>query len=438
MGKGHTSFAAFRAVDLHRPTQAWHRDSRPAWSRRRRRAAFLGIILATLTLTGPTPSHAFWNDGCGKLRAAGMRFSNDARWTSNLKSQARAGFDDWNSFRFDGTPAVTYSTTEGPQYDMVWTDNLGSRKYAITNCWGVEHFMSFNIIYYTKFKSDALSLHGVATHEWGHGFGVNHSQDDSTDIDHASQSGEWLKRPSMSTCTIAVDGSRGNGSWLKTIDQDDAAAHENAMDWDVTSARSVTANSSFENFAARQWWEKSSGVSEFSASSGGSAGFRHVQVKTPGDSRIFSTARYQPLDENESDDSPRFRSYVSVRRASNLHLGGAFYNVKVRGVRYHNIDSGRCQFPRDFDAENKWNNLNDVFTHGGFVEHVFYCSPPAGYTSWHSCNDDVEGRPSGEAWDVRILLKARFQDAAGGRVVGHVDHLRAAAYDAQSALNLGQ
>jgi hypothetical protein len=248
-------------------------------------------------------------------------------------------------------------------------------------CYGGSHNIEFNTQNEALYAAHAAAFEGIATHEWGHVWGIWHSgKSDSFDGDNP---------PTMETCNF-------NGSNWSTYEaqrspsQDDATAiqyltnHSSA--WGIEFA-ALTANPSFERSSWKFWG--SSGLSQHSlaTSGGGVDGSPQYAIirGTSDSSYMYQTTRYVidpyqwPVG-NTSGQSLSISARVNYKKYSSSDYGLVKLRYAYRTVTYSSHSgASSCQWPRDID-------MNSSVSSGSWVWGPLKSCMPG--TSWGYCTAD--------------------------------------------------
>jgi hypothetical protein len=271
-------------------------------------------------------------------------------------------------------------------------------------------------------------LRAVAAHEFGHGFGINHSQYDLADISGKTFSGNWLNRPTMGTCTAGEE--VGN---MAVLSQDDVAAVMYTVDEEVLGSdewRGVTANASLEQDLL--YWIQSGGGSS-TVGSGGAVGQKHLRWLGQNTS-MLNTTRYAPLDQpiQGSEAAPRFRADSRVRQNLATDTGSIRLTLLVRGVKYEDgsgtsAPATTCGYPSNRDGT--WEDLNNVTpTVFPWQTKQINCIPIS--TSWVRCEtSELTPSPQFDSYDVQIQLRNSMRNAAGSNTWALADWARVTVVD---------
>jgi len=338
-----------------------------------------------------------------------------------LKDRVAVGFNDWLvPKRPDGVAA--FSRGGSTVYTAKWL-NLSGGTYARTICAGI-HTVEFNTDFLLEYQNDDLSIRAVATHEFGHAFGISHSQYDLQDITGKTASGDWLFRPSMGTCLSASETAN-----LAVLSQDDEAAVMYTVDQESLGGvlwKGVTANSSFENGLTH--WRRSGGGQSSLRTTGGAVGPQYL-AWLGADVTMYNTTRYIPLDQTLSDQYPTFLPDGRIRKNAATDTGFIRMTLMWRPVGYDNVNNP-CgnPFPRNYHEDN-YENLNDVASIVfPWQMSAMNCTPTS--TTWQRCGTSTVAPTDGyDAYDVQLQLRNNMNAAGGGSTWALADWSRVTVYD---------
>lgn len=375
------------------------------------------------------PAQAFWHDmsdlgvSCGDLTQADFVFETDPLWTNSLRNRVTNGFNDWLvPKRPDGNPAFSRA---GTLYTVRWRE-LDPSRFAETICAGV-HLVTFNTLRYDEYVANTLSLRGVAAHEFGHAFALNHSQFDPADLSGKTSSGAWLREPSMGTCIAPASAAK-----LATLSQDDEAAVMYTVDVQQLGSdewRGVSANSSFERDLT--YWRRLGGGSA-TAEPGGHVGTKYVRWLGQNVS-MSNTTRYIPLDQ-EGGSTLLGGSGITFRAESWIHwdqptdTGAVRITFRIRGVNYEDLTGNDCEYPDNRDGT--WEDLNNVSANvSPWQAFINSCIPTV--DAWIRCERSPYTPTDGfDAYDVEIRLRNERKDASGAPTFALADWARVTVIDA--------
>ena len=389
----------------------------------------LGILVVAMAaaipaLVGAPPAATFddFGPGCGDLRNASIAFSTDWEWDRTIDAGPQAGLtmrqavemgrDDWIGDEVRHWKGYWLLGGGGRTFTMHWNGfGMSSDTFARTLC--AAGTIDFNPARFNDFRLNRVNLRGLATHEWGHVWGLGHSGR------YDSHGGG---PPSMSTCWGYPGNSPPQMTAQAVIAQDDSAALQFQTNKVRGGYGAATANPSFEE--GTRWWGFQNVSSRSIRWGGQDESVRYLRFSGPSSSTaIYSTTRISDITAPFSDNSV---SWTVVKGRANYKKwnSSSYGHVKVvQRIRAREYPSAGY---RDLTCQN-WTDSNDAATIGPWVSMTRYCYPT---TSWGYCTTDTYSVPANiggtttESIDVRIVVYNRMK--FGGHYLGvDVDRVRA-------------
>lgn len=369
--------------------------SEKAW--RFRTAAVVGLT-ALLVLSNSPGAHAFWRaePSCAARSETKYGFSTDPEWTDEYKAELDAAFGQWTQpgvlKDIDGTSLYTWG---GDGFTVRWA-TLGYATHARTVCGGFNvRNIEFNRQRKMDFDLGLIDFTAVATHEWGHAWGLHHSgMGDSEDG----------SVPTMATCLTEAE---RVGVDRSTTEQDDHAAASFRTDV-VNLWATGTANQSFEH--GQRYWSGNS----FSTSTGGAAaGGRKASVGDIVTQRVpvvegWNTAfRTSVSHKNPSTGGPDY-FYLTGTFVENIDYADALPGSYSEGSHASNADG----VPQDMNERQlTWN---------GWAAPIKVCYPSS---SWQTCTSAHMGDISSTSGPDGKIIRFQIHNPFTGKPV-HIDLAR--------------
>ena len=372
----------------------------------------VGFVLVGVMLFNAEPAGAFWANytSCGRRTAAIQEFSADPTWDQfvgplTFRAVSQAAFAGWRSETRSPLGGYALSTSSGSTFTWRWDDDFSAAAH-VTCGFGFKD-VEFNLDYMDEFLSGGMDFAGLAWHESGHVWGINHS---------GRYDSFGANPPTMSTCDIP-----GNGSLRVNLSQDDEAAVQFLAE--VSGAyRSGTANSSFEE--GTQWWGLSGQTPSLTTSSngGGVDGSPYYAVMGSGgtDSYIYSTSRYIEGWSASVIGRANFR-----KNSATNDQGHVLVVLAWRQVSYAD-DVDTCWDSFYFQRK----RLSSPDPIDDFTDHWYpsVCYPTASWTYCDTAWSDISSTNTAHeptAIDVRIYFYNRMRAYPGGYyTLVHLDRTR--------------
>jgi hypothetical protein len=370
----------------------------------RARAAAGAFVLVMLQIgmmvVDAGPAIAGWPYGSSCDPVPYATYSFDGTWggsAQQLQQEAEWGFwswanqiEHWNGWAY----AITYS---GRNVLLKWVDDLGSVAKACGSSFNQIEFDVENQPYFLQHQGE---FQAVATHEWGHMWGLKHSGDGDAHI---------ADTPTMATC-LAVFGESGQ-TWLS---KDDEAEVQFLTNWSSGTLgskqwRTFTANPSFEEL--EQYWDTQS-LNYFSTwtSGGGVDGSAAYGVVRPTSTsgRLYQMTRFT-TDTTTSHFVDIARARVNVRKYLNSDSGPVVLQLRVRPISYASTYAG-CQFPNNVD-------LNSAVSSPGWVWTDTLSCYPYSSSYWNYCTTNersLQLYDQYDGYDFEISAYPRVVDTRFG------------------------